>query len=371
MIIKSKSKIQNVERNRTFFFLILLFTIIIIYFSFNNSSLTIRPFIPFNSKMILYLFDIKLYLYIILIIYNFGNIYQTLILFYILLIPQYIYIILSTINLNLNQDIFYQFFLLMFFSFVLGHIAFTKENKIYYKKITIFYIIILLILLILLANYLAIENDSFILGNKIISGFVLAFCCYYFIFYVININQNDDVQLLNFIEGITNNILVVLLFILIISSIYSKDNDKYLTYILFALCLIIPLCGIKYEFKIIFNSNKRNWRDFNFSLDEENNIDNNNNNININNLLSKIKITKAIKWNKTKFFFDLLRLIFFLFIIILISFLSNFEDNNLTTAFLFFAFSIFLFILSKILMYWMEIINMTFFFLESDSLNYD
>ena len=370
MIIKSKSKIQNIERHRTFFFLILLFTIIIIYFSLNNSSLIIRPFIPFNTKIILYLFDIKLYLYIILIIYNFGNIYQTFILFYILLTPQYIYIILTSINLNLNQDVFYQYFLFIFFFFVLGHIIFTKENIVYYKKLTIIYIVILVILLILLANYLAIENDSFILGNKIISGFVLAFFCYYFIFYVININHNNDVQLINFIEGITNNILIVLLFILIISSIYSKDNDKYLTYILFALCLIIPLCGIKYEYKIIFNSNKRNWRDFNFSLEEENNIDNNNN-ININNLLSKIKITKEIKWNKTKLFFDILRLIFFLFIIILISFISNFENDNLSIAFLFFAFSIFLFILSKILMYWMEIINMTFFFLESDSLNYD
>ena len=241
-----------------------------------------------------------------------------------------------------------------------------KDKKTLNKILTIFYVVIYLFLLFFSSNYLAIENNSYILGNKIISGLFLSFSCYYFIFYVLNINHTNGLQLFNFIDKINNNIIFVLLFILIILSIYIKTNDKSLTNALFLFCLIIPICGIKYEIKITFNSNKRNWKDFNFASEEENN----NNNININNLLSKIKITKPIKWNKTSIFYDLLRLVFLIFFLLLISFFANkFDDENLKIAFLFFSFSIILFVLSKILMYWMELINMTFFFLESDSLN--
>ena len=253
---------------------------------------------------------------------------------------------------------------------MLGHLLFTRENKIYYYKLAIIFIVLLLILLFLLANCLAITNNSFILMNKIISGFCLAFSFYYFIFYVLNINHKNGLQLFNFIENINNNILLVLLFILIILSIYAKIDNKYLVFILYSLCLIIPICGLKYEIKIIFKSNKRNWKDFNFSSDEDNNI--NNNNLNMSNFISKIKITKPIKWNKTSILYDILRLIFLLFILILISFFSEkIEDDNISISFLFLAFSVSLFVLSKILMYWMELINMTFFFLESDSINTD
>jgi hypothetical protein len=102
---------------------------------------------------------------------------------------------------------------------------------------------------------------------------------------------------------------------------------------------------------------------------EDYNINNNNNSI-MNNLIAKIKITKPIKWNKTSIFYDILRLIFLVFNLLLISFFAEkIKDENLSIAFLFMAFSVFLFLLSKILMYWMELINMTFFYLESDSIN--
>ena len=174
----------------------------------------------------------------------------------------------------------------------------------------------------------------------------------------------------NFIDYINDNILTSLLFLLIIISIYSKIYSRYFTFLLFFLCLIIPICGIKYEFKITFKSNKRNWKDFNFSSDEDSNI--NNNNLLMNNFISKIKITKPIKWNKTPILYHILRLLFLLFNLLLISFLSeNIEDDNISIAFLFLAFAIFLFVLSKILIYWMELMNMTFFYLESDSINSD
>ena len=370
MIINQKKKNENVERHRAIFFLILIFSIIIIYFSINNSSLTIRPFIHFRYKIILYLINIKLYLFIISITFNFGNIYQALILFYILLIPNYLHFILSSLYMNLNQNIFYNYFLFMLFFLVLGHVLFTKENIIFYLKLSILYALILLILLLLLANFLAFENNSFILGNKIISGFCLSFTCYYFIFYVLNINNSNGLQLYNFIESINNDILLVLFFIMFILSIFL-NSDKFIIVILYSLCLIIPLCGIKYELKVTFNSNKNNCINFNFSLEEDNNI-NNTNNLNMNNLLSKIKITKPIKWNKTSILYDTLRLVFFILIFLLISFFSNKIDNNdLSFAFLFLTFSIFLFIFSKILMHWLDIINTTYFFLDSDSINYN
>ena len=369
MIIKQKKKNENAGRQRPIFLLILIISTIIIYFSINNSSLTIRPFIHCRYKIIGNLFNIKLYLFIIAITFNFGNIYQVIILFYSLLIPNFLYFILSSLPMNFNQNIVYKYFLFMLFFFILGHVIFTKENRILYLKLSILYGVLLSILLFLLANYLASENNSFILINKIISGFCLSFTCYYFIFYVLNINHNNGFQLYNFAESINNNILLVLLFIMFIFSIYLK-NHKLISFILYCLCLIIPLCGIKYELKITFNSNKRNWIDFNFSFEEDNNI-NNNNNLNMN-FLSKIKITKPIKWNKTSILYDILRLVFIILMFLLIAFFSNkIDDEILSEASLFLTFCIFLFILSKILMHWLDIINTTFFFLDSDSINYN
>jgi hypothetical protein len=367
MIIKPKKK-ENVERPRFIFLFILLLSIIIIYFTLNNSSLAIKPFIYFNNKYLLFFINNKFYLLIILILYNYGNIFQILILFYVLFIPQFIFFILSKINFCFNQNVFFQFFLFIFFFLVLGHIIFTKENKIIYLKSSLLYLMVFIIILFLVSNYLAIMNNSIILVNKIISGFFLAIPCYYFIFFVVNINHFNGLQLFNIIDYINNNVITSLLFVLIILLIYSKIYNKYFVFLLFCLCLIIPLLGIKYELILTFKSNKRNWKDFNFTSDEDNNI--NNNNLIMNTLITKIKITKPIKWNKTSIFYDILRLIFLLFNHILISFFSGkIEDDNLSTAFLFLAFSIFLFLLSKILMYWMELINMTFFYLESDSIN--
>ena len=367
MIIKPKKK-ENDERPRFIFLFILLLSIIIIYFTLNNSSLAIKPFIYFNNKYLLFFINNKFYLLIILILYNYINIFQILILFYVLFIPQFIFFILSKINFCFNQNVFFQFLLFIFFFLVLGHIIFTKENKIIYLKSSLLYLMVFIIILFLVSNYLAIMNNSFILVNKIISGFFLAIPCYYFIFFVVNINHFNGLQLFNIIDYINNNVITLLLFVLIILLIYSKIYNKYFVFLLFCLCLIIPLLGIKYELILTFKSNKRNWKDFNFTSDEDNNI--NNNNLIMNTLTTKIKITKPIKWNKTSIFYDILRLIFLLFNHILISFFSGrIEDDNLSTAFLFLAFSIFLFLLSKILMYWMELINMTFFYLESDSIN--
>ena len=120
----------------------------------------------------------------------------------------------------------------------------------------------------------------------------------------------------------------------------------------------------------IANSNRKNWANFNFEKEKVNND-------NINSLISEISITKSIKWNKTSFCIDILRFMVIIFFqICFFCFSDNynfyFDDNEneykINDAFLFFVFAIFIFVIGKILLYWMKLINMTYFYLERNSI---
>ena len=86
MIVKNKK--ERKERHWIPFLFILLFSIIAIYFIYDNNSIRIKTKITLGHNGFLYLFDIRLYFIIILIIFNYGNIYQSFLLFYSLAIPQ-------------------------------------------------------------------------------------------------------------------------------------------------------------------------------------------------------------------------------------------------------------------------------------------
>lgn len=375
MIVKNKK--ERKERHWIPFLFILLFSIIIIYFIYDNNSVRIKTNIPLGHNVLLYLFDIRLYFIIILINFNYGNIYQSFLLFYSLVIPEFLislyYLIMESENKN-ELNLFYNYFTLFFFFLILYNIIFDNntndKNNNNYKGIFI-YIFIFLFFLSGLTNTIGLLNSNIIFLDKIISGFLLSFSCYYFIFNVVNINQNDSLQLFQFFNNIDNKIINVPFFITIIFSIYLKNDleyYKYLSLILYISSIIAPIYGIIYEYKFVFNSNRKNWANFNF----DNEKDNNNNNDNIQSLISEITITKSIKWNKTSFFFDILRL--FILIIIQTGFFylsENFNVYNLQfeNAFLFFVFAVFLFIIGKIILYWMRLINMTYFFLERNSIN--
>ena len=101
-----------------------------------------------------------------------------------------------------------------------------NEQNINYKALFI-YIIIFIFLLLCLTNTIAILNSNIIFLDKIISGFLLSYSYYFLIFHVININPNDSLQLFYFIEKSNNNIITVAFFIMIIISIYLKNDNKY------------------------------------------------------------------------------------------------------------------------------------------------
>ena len=235
------------------------------------------------------------------------------------------------------------------------------------------YIIIFIFLLICSTNTLAILNYSnIILLDKIISALLLSLSSYVFIFHVNNIDPKDSLQLFHLIENINNNIITVSFFIMIIISIYLNKDNKNNTFFSFSLIItsnIIPIYGIIYEYKFLFNSSRKNWANFNFEKET------NNENDNINSLISDITITKSIKWNKTTFFVNFLRLIVLICINLLIFYFSekiiiyNDNKNKTNKSFLYFVFSIFTFIIDKILLCWLNLINMTYFFLERNSIN--
>ena len=380
MIVKNKK--EKKESHWILFLIILLFSGLIIYCIINNNSIRIKTIIPFGHIGFLYLLDLKFYFLIIIIVFNFGNIYQTLLLFYSLIIPDFLFsTFLFFIGYGYEYDkqnklnILYDYFILIFFFLIIAKFLFYSNNineqNINYKGLFI-YIIIFIFLLLCLTNTIAILNSNIIFIDKIISGFLLSYSYYFLIFHVININPNDSLQLFYFIEKSNNNIITVAFFIMIIISIYLKNDNKYnkfLSSILYVTSNIIPIYGIIYEYKFLFNSSRKNWANFNF--EKENNIENDN----LNSLISEISITKSIKWNKTSFIIDILRLIVLIFIQIIIFYFSeqmlffNYNVGKINKSFLFFVFSIFTFIIDKILLYWLRLINMTYFFLERNSIN--
>ena len=382
-----KTKKEKKERHWISFIIILTISLIATYFILNNNSLRIKS--PFNFDYIIFfnLFDIKIYFIIITIIFNYGNIYQILLLFYSLIFPQLLYSIYCLLSNFMNhshnneQNLFYCYFVLFLFFLNIGQILFcnyknenNNMNNYNYKGICL-YILVLLCLLIALSFL----NSNIISLDKIISSFLLSFSCYYFIFYVLNIDQSNPLQLFFFMEYINNNIIIVLFFILVFISFYlcNNTNNKYsiLSPTLFYLnSLIIPIYGIKNEYKSLFKSNRKNWINFNFENEKKDK-----NNGNITGFISEITITKPIKWNRTPFVISIFRLIFLIFIQFIIFYLCNNFDNignmgntdeiSINNSFLYFVSSISLFVVNKIILYWMKLLNMTYFFLERNSIN--
>ena len=387
-----QTKKERKERHWISFLLLLFVSIVIIFFIINNNSLKIKTNIHYGHTGFLYLFDIKLYILIITVIFNYGNIYQTLLLFYSLLIPNFFHSIFYIFNKYLNhptdyineENLLYKYFLIFFFFMILFHIFFYKRkaesnegNNMNYKAMFL-YIIIFLILLFCVTNTISILNSNTIFLDKIISAFLFSSSCYYFIFFVINVNPNDSLQLYYFIDYIHNNLVIVPFFILIIISFYLMNNKtkyiKFLSIILYLNSMIIPIFGIKNELKSIFNSNRKNWINYNFESEQKGNEENEN----MNSLISEISITKPIKWNETSFIVDIMRLIILIFIKVSIFYcsdsindkiVSNSDEFDINSASLFYISSFFIFIIDKIILKWIKLINMTYFFLERNSIN--
>ena len=382
-----KAKKEKKERHWISFIVILTISLIATYFILNNNSFKIKSKFNIDNIIFFNLFDIKIYFIIITVIFNYGNIYQILLLFYSITFPQLLYSIYCLLSNYMNhshndeQNLFYSYYEFFLFFLIIGQILLSNNkngnnnmNNINYKGICL-YILVLLCLLIVISFL----NSNIISLDKIISSFLLSFSCYYFIFWVLNIDQNDPLQLFFFMEYINNNIIIVLFFILIFISFYlsNNTNNKYsiISPTLFYMnSIIIPIYGIKNEYKSLFKSNRKNWINFNFENEKKDK-----NNDNITGFISEITITKPIKWNNTSFVISIFRLIFLIFIQFIIFYLCNNFDNigdmgnidetTINNSFLYFVSSISLFVVNKIILYWMKLLNMTYFFLERNSIN--
>ena len=184
---------------------------------------------------------------------------------------------------NKNKlNLLYNYFVLFFFVLILCNIIFytnLNDKKNINCKGLFLFIFIFLFFLYGLTIIIGLLNSNIIFLDKIISAFFLSLSCYYFIFNVINFSQNDYLQLFHFFKNIDNSIINVPFFITIIFSIYLKndaENYKYLSCILYISSIISPLYGIIYEYKFLFNSNRKNWANFNFNNEKDNNSNNDN-----------------------------------------------------------------------------------------------
>ena len=132
-----KTKREKKERHWISFIIILTISLIVTYFILNNNSLRIKS--PFNFDYIIFfnLFDIKIYFIIITIIFNYGNIYQILLLFYSLIFPQLLYSIYCLLSNLVNhshnneQNLFYSYFVLFLFFLIIGQILFCNYRYLF------------------------------------------------------------------------------------------------------------------------------------------------------------------------------------------------------------------------------------------------
>jgi hypothetical protein len=163
--------------------------------------------------------------------------------------------------------------------------------------------------------------------DQILFGMLIGYLVFFFLFYLIEIDLNDGKYLVKYVKikfvyylmAFAGVLGVVVLIYFVMP--YTEDIKRYERNLENSECKYLPdslklsneailLCtslfgnlgivlGMKCELILSFKNNEMNWRQYNFSKeksDEES-------------LLSKLSISKESQWNHTTFFFSLLRLI--------------------------------------------------------------
>jgi membrane-associated phospholipid phosphatase len=185
--------------------------------------------------------------------------------------------------------------------------------------------------------------------NQVLFGGLLGFGIYYFLFFVLCIRPNDHEQfsrILNFknITYFTGNSLIFLFIFLIFlfNEIDEDTKDKYYINIInkcpnttknllfnreallnFGIFLsnIGAFIGVKFEYFFLFRENLENWYQSNFEMNEPNDDSS---------LLTKITLNRETQWNHTNSFYSVLRLfliIVFSAIMIFPFFFVNWSDD--------------------------------------------
>ena len=226
-----------------------------------------------------------------------------------------------------------------------------KEKGCFYKNIVLF-IVFIYTLIESFLYWICYESSL----DQIAFSFSLAFCIYFFIFYVLNLYSNDMKQIFKtLIFPIYYKCLIYIgvltmftIFYFTIRNIFGEENElvyqkvlqsihynnssiiiqslfseAYYSFCIFFLNLGL-IFGMRQEYFSLFEGSFNNWTQYNFEKDEEIKEDEDES------LMSKLSINKDIQWNHTKIYYSIPRLVILLILMgisslsyTLISFDSN------------------------------------------------
>jgi membrane-associated phospholipid phosphatase len=415
------------KKSRSHWILFFIFVVVIIGTEpiyrnslFNSSVSFIESIQGYNAesnaffKVCEYISDLGnsfAFMAIILLFYNFANVYKTFVLVTVLFLSMMLVGLLKMIYASPRPffvspiiDIFGceggwgnpsgHSFASSAFYLTTWHILFDCASL--RKRIKLKYIslgvTILLILMIMLSRVF-VGAHSF---NQILYGCLLGCSLYFFVFFVLCIRVNDSKQFLQVIEfrnliyGLVYFSIFLFAFIIFYFNKYEDEIQKYdliitekcknhapatnkrlqdegfMTFAVF-LAHFGAVIGLKFEYFFIFGENTENWRQFNFEIDERRDDES---------LMTKITINKETQWNHTNSFYSITRL-FIILILCAIIFMPYYFikwEDNFVVVFIFkvifplnsVTFS--MFFLFKIILKSVRMVNLTLYSMLQDNM---
>ena len=365
----------RISNRNVFIFLIMnitiLFTFYLIYNLFYSPSISLhlilhkyinnKVFIQINIFFYKHFNNEYLFYCILILVYNYSNIYKSFILYIIFLISKFIsgflQLLFTNYPLYYNEAITYLYIENYNYSFpsesliffpIFSHLTWkilTKKiskKKMNQKKILIF---------ILTIYNIFIPLNQFILGllsiSEIIFSLFFSYIIYYFLYYVLKINFSNSNQFFKIIRSKIRNISIILIFLFVCELfIYeinykeeklileelkkqnkTKEKPNYLTYSDYSFIRSLPFysiffafLGFKYELQYICYDKYNNWVQFNFENDESSNDNSFSSGSSDLSLMERISITKGTQWNHTDKKISIMRLftlLYFIFLIII------------------------------------------------------
>ena len=353
MIVNRKKSTSTPKNNALLIIIGLLFIALSFVYPclFKVSSITLantlQKQLTLSDKVIIvihYINSVPQMIVIVVIVYNFANIYKSFILFNVICFSEVftsmVKLIFKKTSPNDNSieikfcPIGYIFPSDEIFTTVLFYLTLWKIIKSSKKTPTnLFSLISFIIILMYLVLYVAIKTfEGGYSDDAILLSVILAVGVYLVVFEGIKINFNDGKQFIKFIKlkiyvyfliTIAIGIIVGVLYYLFEknesqkcdgkygSDLFSIETEKKYNGIasLISSCYFIgyffSVLGLKFEIKFIFEVNYENWLHFNFiKEDSQNDLEEK-----VENFLTLIPITEDTKWNYTSVLYDIIRLI--------------------------------------------------------------
>lgn len=355
-------RVRQYQTSHWFIFAIILSATIVMDYLYQSQlqTLSMNKFVEFVPKYCQfkkdYIFSVLFVSYgiegiiciLLLLVYNFGNIFKFIILltsiqvsFLFISIFQLIYrsrkpIIFDNPSMPCySSNVFFgnpsiRIFLSSVFFLTLHRITFHSSRFVGRPIIKFLGFILSLFVIFIISAFTWITGLNSL--DQMIFGGLLGYCVYFFYFFVLNINSNNPKQLHKLVvfplyyyfivlSGICLGYFLLFLILkdykesnkqlndlqkeickeIVINRYFSLYNGSLSLFIL-SLTNISTILGLKTEYLLIFESNYINWLQYNFEKDEEKNDDDS--------LCSKLCINKDIQWNHTGLYISIMRLIF-------------------------------------------------------------